>query len=410
MNSSFFRVLSDLIANIVGDKDVARTVVLLLSMCTMLCISYMIYHILYRYLVPFHHKQIKSKSNSDWIQALLRYRIIEKAYLFAPVFFIYIAIHFVEGEKSIFNDRVTTVVEKAVLASIITITTILICSWLNVLNQIYKNLLQISQGMSIRGYVELAKIVSWGIAIILIISIILNIELVKILTGLGVLSAALLLIFKDTLLGFVSNIQFSAYDIIRIGDWIEMSEYNLNGTVLDITLSTVQVQNFDKSIVTVPTSDLLVKGVTNWRGMLEANGRRIKKVITIDIETIKFCDSALLDRIYRADALHPHIRCVSVQGVQHSVPNDSAVDCVTNTTLYRQYAIAYLNSITDIYKEHFPFAVHYLQPTELGLPIELYMFTNRLNFAEYEALQTEVLDHLISIMPLFELRFFQKIT
>lgn len=403
MNSSILKILDDLIANFAGSRSFAHTIVLLLSISLTLCISYFIYKALHKLVIPLHYGKIKKDGNSHWSKALLKYGIVEKIYWFVPVLFIYTSIQFLEGERLIFNDKMIIAAEKMVTVSIIVISTILICAWLNILDYVYKNSFQISQRMSIRGYIELVKIISWIIAVILIVSVILNIGLLNILAGLGVLSAALLLIFKDTLLGLVSNIQLSAYDIIRIGDWIEIPGYNLNGIVLDITLSTIQVQNFDKSVVIVPTSDLLLKGVTNWRSMVDGNGRSIKKSIVVDIRTIRFCDEELWRKLYNAPILSPYVR-----RLHNTIADRSPPHFVTNTTLYRQYIVEYLSCLASIHKEKFPFSVHYLQPTESGLPIELYMFTNKISYADYEALQTEILDHLLSILPLFELRFFQK--
>ena len=404
MDSSFLRILDNFIAKAIGSKSFAHAVVFFISFALITALGYAIYWMLNKYLIPFHKQQIKKQNPSNWTRVLLKYNIIEKVYWFIPVMFVYFAVQVLSDEKIIFSDQIIANIEKFITVLIIIIATILACAWLNVLNDMYKNSLIMSQGMSIQGYIELTKIVSWIIGLILIISALLNVELVKIFAGLGALSAVLLLIFKDSLLGLVSNIQLSAYDIIRIGDWIEMSEYHLNGIVLNITLSTVQVQNFDKSVMTVPTSDLLLKGVTNWRAMREAKGRRVRKSLYIDINTITFCTERILERVEQLDLMHNIIKNMRSDAVTSNKLQ------TTNIALYRKYIVAYLNTFIDIHKENFPLVVHYLQPTELGLPIELYFFTSRLDFADYEAIQTEIIDHLIAILPLFSLRHFQQIT
>jgi len=245
----------------------------------------------------------------------------------------------------------------------------------------------------IKSFMQVLKIIIIFIAIIIAISIIMNRSPLILLTGLGALSAVLLLVFKDSLIGLVANIQVSAYDTVRIGDWVTIPSHGADGTIMDININIVTIQNFDKTVISVPTGALITNSVTNWRGMFESGGRRIKRSIKIDINTIKFCNEELLAKLEKVDYLGDFIR-------ENKSP-------ITNATLFRRYITQYLTHSPKIHNEGFLMLVRHLESTELGLPIEIYAFTTDTSWANYEPIQADIFDHLFAIIGAFEMRVFQ---
>ena len=264
----------------------------------------------------------------------------------------------------------------------------------------------------IKSYIQIIKIVLVGLGAIFAISIIVDKSPWLLLTGLGALSAVLLLVFKDTITGFVANIQVSAYDMVRIGDWITIPQYDVDGDVMDISVNTVKIRNFDKTVLTIPTNALIQSGVQNWRGMTESGGRRIKRAIHLDINTIRFCDEALLERLRNIQLLtkiiNKKIDDITLSNKEHNIDTKNPINGrkLTNIGLFRYYIEAYLKSLSTI-NFSLTFLVRQLAPTETGLPLELYIFTNDTNWVRYEAIQADIFDHLLAALPIFELKIYQ---
>ena len=250
------------------------------------------------------------------------------------------------------------------------------------------------------SYVQLAKIVNYCIGGLFILSILLGKSLPYLFGTLGATSAILLLVFKDSILGFVASIQLSVNDIVRIGDWIENPKYGADGDVIQITLTTVKVQNWDKTITTIPTYALVSDSFKNWRGMRESGGRRIKRSIYFKTDSFRFCDEQVLDRIRE----NPHMS--GFLSKQNAVTqNDS--EPVTNIGLFRRYATEYLREHSKI-NHGLLFMVRQLAPREYGLPLEVYAFTNTVAWTEYEDIQADIFDHLLTVASEFELEVFQQ--
>jgi miniconductance mechanosensitive channel len=268
---------------------------------------------------------------------------------------------------------------------------------------------------SINTYIQLLKIIIIAGSLILIISIILNQSPWIFFTGIGAISAVLMLVFKDTILGFVSSVQVSTFDMVRIGDWITVPSLGVDGDIMDISINTVKIRNFDKTITTIPTYSLMSHGVQNWRGMQETGGRRIKRSINIDINTIKFCDQALIDTLSNLKYLKEHITRKSqeieelntLNNCNKSLPIDGR--SLTNIGLYQSYIENYLKNNSSISKE-LTFLIRQLQPDQYGIPIELYVFTNDTDWVKYEKIQSDIFDHLLAAVPMFELKVFQIIS
>jgi miniconductance mechanosensitive channel len=283
-------------------------------------------------------------------------------------------------------------------------------SLLNAALEIY-NTTSYAHHRPIKGYVQLVKILVFFMAGIMIVSILLGKDPTILLTGLGALAAVLILVFKDTILGFVASIQLSANNMVNIGDWIEMKSHRADGTVTDITLNTVKVQNWDKTISTIPTYALVAESFNNWKGMEESGGRRIKRAVSIDTGSIKFCDSAMLNRFEKFELIREYVIQKEVELKEYN-KNISDEDLIsgrhqTNVGIFRKYLEVYLRQHPMVNLE-MTFLVRQLNPIGKGLPIEIYVFSKDKEWANYEAIQADIFDHIFAVVPEFELKVFQE--
>ena len=310
------------------------------------------------------------------------------------------------------NESVTWLEEGGVIYATLAIIWFLL-GLLNVLNKIYQEFKRPHQP-SIKGYIQLVKIIIVVTASVLIISMMLDKSPMAFLTGLGAASAIIILVFKDTILGFVASVQVASYDMVRVGDWITISNLKVDGDVEDVSLNTVKIRNFDKTVTTIPTSALITNGVQNWRGMTETKGRRIKRAINIDIKTIKFCDDALLNKLSKVTSLTKYIKDKTEEiNSQNAKVNAKSEDlngrALTNVGLFRKYIYNYLTESEHI-RNDLTFLIRQLQPGQSGIPIEIYVFTNDTNWVNYENIQSDIFDHLLAALPMFELAAFQIIS
>lgn len=264
----------------------------------------------------------------------------------------------------------------------------------------------------VRGYIEAAKIFLYILAAVFAISILTDKSPWGVLSVFGGLTAVLLLIFKDTILGFVANLRLSSNDMVRVGDWIEMPKYDADGDVIDISIHTIKVRNWDKTITNIPTYVLISDHFKNWRGMQETGGRRIKRALYLDMGSIKFCTPEMLERFSRIALISNYIRRkqeeIDDANREHSTDLSLMVNGrrQTNIGVFRAYCIAYLKAHPKIHQE-LTFLVRQLAPTPQGLPLEIYVFTNDVAWANYEAIQADIFDHLLAAVPQFDLRLFQ---
>ena len=269
-----------------------------------------------------------------------------------------------------------------------------------------------AQTRSIKGYVELARILLWAVCAILVVSIMMNRSPLLMLSGLGALSAVLLLVFKDTLLSLVASTQMSNYDMLRLGDWIEMPQAGADGFVIDMALHTVKVQNWDKTVTTIPTYKLFSESFRNWRHMFESGGRRIKRTMRIDASTIRFLTDEEILALRRYVLIRDYLDGKQVEldetnrqlGELTSVPVNRRR--LTNIGTFRAYAKAYIAHHPEI-RDDMLMIVRMMEPQSEGIPIEVYCFTNKTAWAEYERIQGDIFDHLLAVLPEFWLRLYQ---
>lgn len=284
-------------------------------------------------------------------------------------------------------------------------------AFMNALEDIY-NTLSFAPERPIRGYVQLVNLVFVLIAILWAVSIIFEVQVSKIFAGLGALAAVLLLVFKDTILGFVAGIQLSANKMLKVGDWIQMPSQNADGTVLEVTLNTVKVQNSDMTITTIPTYAMVSSPFVNSRGMEESGGRRIKRSVNIDMQSVKFCTPAMIEKFKKIHHLNEYIESKQQEITEYNRVNDIDETVLvngrrmTNLGVFRKYIENYLLNNPKINKD-MTFLVHYLQPTEKGIPLEIYAFCSDKQWIYYETVQADIFDHILAVIPEFGLRVFQ---
>lgn len=285
-------------------------------------------------------------------------------------------------------------------------------AFFNAVLEIYKQY-PASKTRPIKGYIQLAKILLYLIASIVMISILFGQNPLVMIGGLGAFSAVLLLVFKDSILGLVAGVQLTANDLLRPGDWISFPKYDADGTVIDITLTTVKVQNWDKTYSTIPAYALFTESFKNWRGMEESAGRRINRAIKIDMNSVKFCTPQMLSKFEKIHYLTTYIRDKEQEINLYNKENNIDPSVVvngrrqTNLGVFRNYLMQYLRNHPKINPE-MTFLIRYLQPSETGIPVEIYVFTHDKVWANYEQLQADIFDHILAIIPEFELKVFQN--
>ncbi len=364
-----------------------------------------------RILVRLIHGIIK-KSRFKWDDIAIKQRTFARLAHLAPALLFYIAAPLFNIEEYAWTESFTESIRRVSLIYMILMSALVVDSIFNTVFHVY-NGFNIAKNKPIKSYLQVAKLLLIFLAIILILSIILNRSPWAFLTGLSALAAVLILVFKDTILGFVAGVQNAAYDTIRLGDWIEMPKFGADGDVIEISLNTIKIRNWDKTVVSIPSGALLTDGVKNWRGMTESGGRRIKRHINIDMNTIKFCDEEMLKRFsqYRNIANYIQDKKTEISQYNQGIPMDTAALVngrhLTNLGTFRAYVEAYLRANTEIHQE-MTFLIRQLQPTEKGLPLEVYVFSKDTRWVQYEDIQSDIFDHIFAVIPLFDLAVFQE--
>jgi miniconductance mechanosensitive channel len=290
------------------------------------------------------------------------------------------------------------------------LTAIIASTLLDTINDIY-NSYNLSKSKPIKGFLQVVKITIFVIIAILIVSTLLHKSPGALLTGLGAFAAVIMLVFKDSILGFVAGINISANNMLHIGDWIVMPSSGADGDVIEISLTIVKVQNFDKTIVTIPTYKLMSESFTNWRGMEESGGRRIKRSINIDIKSIKFLSPDDIERFKGYKLLTDYINEMSeeikIANSTETIPVNQKR--LTNIGSFRKYIHNYLTENEDINND-MTFMIRQLEPTEKGLPLQIYCFSKNQKWVDYENIQSDIFDHVMAVLPEFDLKAFQTLS
>ncbi len=294
------------------------------------------------------------------------------------------------------------------------LTVIIVFVFLSLLDALleYYNQREFSEKLPLKSFVQVIKTVVISVGAVIIISKLIGQSPVVFFSGLGAFTAVIILVFKDSILGFVAGIQLTTNNLVRVGDWVEMPKYGVDGDVIDISLVTVSVQNWDKTISTIPAYALISEGFKNWRGMSESGGRRIKRSLSIDMNSVRFCDEKMLEKFGRVqlltDYLHAKNLEISKYNEQHGIDRASPVNRrrLTNLGTFRAYLVAYLRNHPKINPD-MTFLIRHLQPQDKGIPVEIYVFSNDQVWANYESIQADIMDHILAILPFFDLKVFQ---
>ncbi len=379
----------------------------LIAICALLVISIVLNFVGRQLLLGIVY-YVVSKSETKWDDIFLKRKVFNNISHYLPALGIYLVLPIV----FLGSPQLIDIATNLVYIYIIFVSVLVLDSFLKAIQDVYQEF-EVSKKVPIKGIVQVLQIVVYFVGIIFFIALILNKSPFYLLSGLGALTAILLLVFKDVILGFVAGIQLAANKMVMQGDWIEMPKYGADGDVIDIALTTVKIQNWDKTITTIPTYALISDSFKNWRGMQDSGGRRIKRAITIDINSIKFCDEEMIERFskirYISDYVEQKKKEVAEYNSLNKVDTEMLVNRrrLTNVGTFRAYIVAYLKNHPKIH-QNMTFLVRQLKPTELGLPLEIYVFTNDIEWANYEAIQADIFDHLLAILPEFDLRVFQN--
>ncbi|WP_140985107.1 mechanosensitive ion channel family protein [Asticcacaulis tiandongensis] len=311
-------------------------------------------------------------------------------------------------------EGVVTVVNNVCTAFIVVSMSMALGSLLDIFNLLYQKRPEAAT-KPIKGYIEVVKIAIYSIAAILMIAVLIDKSPLLLLSGLGAIAAVLMLVFKDTLLSLVASVQINANDILRVGDWVEMPQLNADGFVIDVALHTIKIQNWDKTITTVPTQRFISDSFKNWRGMFESGGRRIKRSLFIDQRSIKFLNEEEIARLRRFalidDYLDEKSRELDDYNLRLTEAGRDPVNTrrVTNIGTFRAYIQAYLKSHPQIHQDML-LLVRQLQPTSQGLPLEIYCFTSETAWVLHETIQADIFDHLLATIDKFDLKLFQELS
>ena len=394
------------IDNVLSSTASGTAITTIVAAVIVLMVSFIAFYIsrrIARNIVP--HIIKRTRTNKDNI--LVEANLFNRLALLVPALVIQFFIPVVLAKY----PQAITIATKVINLYFIVVTVMVIDAFVNSLRAIYQTL-KVAQEIPLTGFFQVIKIVLYFGGGIFIISVILNRAPVYLFSGLGAMTAVLMLVFKDPILGFVAGIQLISNRMLKQGDWIEMPKYSADGDVIDITLTTVKVRNWDKTITTIPTYALISDSFKNWRGMQESGGRRIKRALHIDMNTICFCTPEMLDRFAKIRYIADYMKHKDEELKLHNAAlGDQAKDPVnarrlTNIGTFRAYIKAYLENHPMI-NQDMTFLVRQLAPNEHGLPLEIYVFCKDKAWANYEAVQSDIFDHLLAIAPEFDLRVFQ---
>jgi len=401
---SLYLLLNDIFRDLNFLELYAKLTAVLLSIVALIIVAMIVHWITKILVIKIIHRLVE-KSKTDWDDYLLKHKVFQSLSHLASALVFYYSVNFSQILE------VTSLLTTFTNIYFVIIFVKVVSGTLRASNDIYLTT-PYAASRSIKGYIQLVMILVYFIAIIFIVAFIFKKSPLGLLTGLTAFAAVLLLVFKDPILGLVASIQLSANNMLKPGDWIEVPKHNANGTVVDISLTTVKVQNGDKTISTIPTYSLVTDSFLNWSGMEESDGRRIKRFINIDMKSVRFCDEKMLNKFQQFRLISSYVSEKQNEIAEHnkslgvvddSIPNGRRQ---TNLGIFRKYLEVYLKDNPYINND-MTFLVRHLQPTEAGIPIEIYVFSKEKQLNDYEGIQADIFDHILAVIPEFELRVFQ---
>ena len=354
-------------------------------------------------------KRVAARTAVSWDDLIIEHHVFDRLAYIAPALVWYYGVRLIPDMP----DPLTLLIQRTALATIIVVLVASASGFLNAVNAIYQTVYHDARNRPIKGYVQLVKIFLFVSAGVAVVATVMDQSPFLILSGLGAMTAVLLLIFRDTILSVVASIQIASNDMIRVGDWVEMPGLNADGDVVDVALHTVKIQNWDKTITTVPTYRFIQDSFKNWRGMKASGGRRIKRAIHIDLGSIRFLEPEETERLARNEHLHDYLEAKKRELAEYRAASaertelEPAVRRLTNVGTFRAYVGRYLKSHPRVH-DGMTLLVRQLAPGPQGMPLEIYCFSNDTVWANYEALQSDIFEHLLAILPEFGLRAYQQ--
>ena len=380
-------------------KFLSFGILTLIVILTCFLVHFIIKKVIFKYMT-----RIVKRTKYEWDDLLLNSKLFDRVANFVPGIIIY-------NFAPAFPD-ITVLIERCASVYILIVLALMINELLDVVNNIYRTY-PISRVRPITGFLQVVKIVTFSILGIVLIANLMNESPLILLSGIGAFAAVFSFVFKDTILGFIAGIQLTTNDMLRIGDWIEMEKYGADGDVIDIALNTIKVQNFDKTIVTIPAYAFVSDSFKNWRGMKEYGGRRMKRSLYIDVNSIGFCTPEMIEKFKKIHYLEDYITQKENEIREYNEVNEVNTELLvngrhmTNIGTFRAYIINYIKNHPGL-QEDATQIVRQLPPGEHGLPLEIYAFTNTTDWATYENIQSDIFDHIISVAGEFGLRLFQN--
>ncbi|GFD90961.1 membrane protein [Tenacibaculum sp. KUL152] len=403
IRDTFIHLIKDIFPSLTTEDPLYNV----LALSGILFVSALIY-IIARLLIRPQIANWVYKSNNRWDNALQEHGFFRRLMHLFPALFIYIATPVLIEDEAVMHGMVIKSAQLYMLYSGL----LALYALLSTVEDVY-NASALSRRAPITGFIQVTKLAFAIVAILLSISLIVDRSPLLIVSGLTALAAVLLLIFRDTILGFVAGIQIAANRMFNTGDWIAMPKYEVDGEILEIGLTNVKVQNWDNTISTLPTYSLTTEAVKNWRGMQESGGRRIKRAIYIDVHSIKLCDNDMLARFSSIRYINEYIE--KKKNELRAYHRDYSIDesdllnsrRLTNIGTFRAYLEAYLRKHPSINQE-MTLMVRQLPPNELGLPLEIYCFSAEKAWVKYEKVQADIFDHVMAMLAPFDLRAYQR--
>lgn len=353
--------------------------------------------------------RIAKKTETEWDDILVERKFFHKLAHFAPAVVIYSTIHIALYD---YSPKLTLFFYDLTKIYMTFVSLLVVNAFLNAVHDVYQTL-PLAKSRPIKGYLQVVKIISYFLGGIIIIAILINKNPASLLVGLGASAAVLMLVFKDTILGLVASIQLSANNLVKPGDWIEMPSRKIDGTVTEISLNTVKVQNYDRTINTIPTYALVSESFQNWQGMVESDGRLIKRSILFDMRSVKFCSEEQIEKLRKIDLLAEFIDNKSKEIEKSNNENNINTQILvngqrlTNFGIFRKYIELFLRNNPNI-NQNTTIVVRHRQPSENGIPLEIYCFSKEKAMANYEEVQANIFEHILSVIPEFELKVFQR--
>lgn len=385
----------------------------LLELSVMLLVGGLMYLVL-RLVVVRVIKMVAEKTRTDWDRTFVRRGTFNRLAALFPALVLYAWLGNWTSEGTEWFVHLTSfdsVFRLFLLAWCLFFSLLVVYAVFNSIHDIY-NTFPFSRNLPLQSFVQIAKLIAFLLFAITLAALLMDKSPVLLLSGLGAMTAVLMFVFKDPILGFVAGITLSANKMLAVGDWLEMPKYGADGDVMEITLTTVKVRNFDKTITTVPTYALIADSFKNWRGIQEAGGRRICRNLFVDMNTIRFLTEEDLAALRKARLLTGYIeeKLASIEAENRALDADPSCPMngrrLTNIGTFRAYLKSYIDAHPGIHHEMIAM-VRQLQPTEHGLPLQLYMFTSSTAWVTYEGIQADIFDHIFAVVPAFGLRVFQ---